>query len=66
MKRGELFVARRAVLRCDLQSPGQRRRAAEKLLIEPIAQPADGLCHEDRRRYRIEHGRKGNSAAPRD
>lgn len=32
----------------DPQTPGQVRRTAEQLLIEPVAQPSDGLGDGDR------------------
>ena len=66
MERGELLVAGRAVLRRNFQRPRQRGRTTEQLLIEPVAQPADGLGDQDGRRYRIEHRGKGDPAASGD
>ena len=40
----------------DLQTPRQVRGGAEKLLVEVVAQPANGLGQHDSRRDRITEG----------
>src|SRR5581483_10059964 len=41
------------VLERDLQAPGQRGRAAEQLLVEVVADPADALRHQQGGRDRV-------------
>ncbi len=48
MERGVLRVTGGAVGRGDLKTPGQRGRAAEQLLVEVVADPADRLRDEQR------------------
>src|SRR4029077_16848913 len=50
----------------DLQAPRQRRRPTVELLIEVVAQAADGLRQNDSRRERVTEGRQRNAllAAP--
>ena len=43
LERRVLRVSGRSVARVDLDRPRQRRRAAEQLLVEPVAPPADRL-----------------------
>src|SRR4029450_9077622 len=55
VKSGELDVTSGAVLGCDFQSPWQGCRAAEQLLVEPVAKSPDGLGHQDRMCDSIQH-----------
>jgi hypothetical protein len=52
-----LLVARDAVLRVDLEPPGQVGRLAVELLVPPVAEPADALREEQPRGDAVrEHG----------
>src|SRR5215212_3254605 len=48
----------------DLQTPGQRRRPAVKLLVEVVADPADRLSQHDAGRDRIAEGRQRDTLSP--
>ncbi len=50
---GEGRVAGRPVGERDLQAPGQAGRAAEQLLVEVVADPADALRDEQGGRHRV-------------
>src|SRR5436309_1049889 len=47
MERRVLLVAAWSVAEIDLDGPRQRRRLAEQLLVEPVAESADGLRNRD-------------------
>ncbi len=54
---GAVEVARGAVVAVDLEAPRQRRRAPVELLVEVVADAADGLRDEQRRRGGVEEAR---------
>jgi hypothetical protein len=58
---GVLLVARRPVLRVDLQRPGLGRRPPEQLLVEPVPPAAHRLRDQDAGCHRVEHGRDPDS-----
>ena len=43
----------RRVVGLDLEAPGQVGRQAEELVVEPVAEPADGLRDEQAGRERV-------------
>ena len=58
MEGGRRGVPVGPVRRVDLQTPGQRRRATEQLLVEPVPPPPDRLGQGQRRRRRPQRVRR--------
>ena len=64
MEPGLVQILDRPVGRVDLERPGQVGGPAEQLLVEPVAQPADGLGQGQAGHHRVDHptGREAESA----
>src|SRR3954469_24932717 len=66
MERGVVLVPGGAVLGVDLEAPWQRGRAAEELLVEPVADPPDRLGDEQPRRNAVHEHRDVRAAPSKD
>ena len=63
MEGGVVLVARRPMDRVDLKRPRETARATEEFLVEVVADPADRLGDQQRRRRCIEESRDVGAAA---
>ena len=63
VERGVPLIPRRAVSRINLERPRQLRGAAEQLLVEIVADPADRLCDQQSGRGSIHERRDVHASA---
>src|SRR4051812_1841764 len=66
MERRGGLVARRAMLRVDLEAPRKRRRLPEELLIPPVAEPPDPLREQQPGSSRVHEAEDAVAGPPDD